>query len=93
MSVLVEIEGIGFPNKGAELMLFAIADQLRERYGDEIQVCCRPWQWHSEGYRTLGYKNILMSCCYTCIGNRYFMNEFLLCAQMRSFLLLLLESH
>lgn len=57
--MLVEVEGIGFPNKGAELMLYAVADQLRERYGDDVQICCRPWQGFKESYRLLGSKNIL----------------------------------
>ena len=59
MIKLIEIYGIGFPNKGAELMLYAIVDQLRKQYGDSIAICCQPWQSHIGGYRTLGHKNIL----------------------------------
>jgi polysaccharide pyruvyl transferase WcaK-like protein len=59
MTKLIEIVGIGFPNKGAELMLYAIVDQLRERFGDDVRVCCRPWQGRWESYRLLGHKNIL----------------------------------
>lgn len=59
MIKLIEIYGIGFPNKGAELMLYAIVDQLRKQYGDSIAICCQPWQSHIDGYRTLGHKNIL----------------------------------
>ena len=59
MIKLIEIYGIGFPNKGAELMLYAIVDQLRKQYGDDIAICCQPWQSHIDGYRTLGHKNIL----------------------------------
>jgi len=57
--MLVEVEGIGFPNKGAELMLCAVESQLREQYRDDVQICCRPWQGHKESYRLLGNRNIL----------------------------------
>ena len=59
MTMLIEVEGIGFPNKGAELMLCAVESQLREQYGDDVQICCRPWQGHKDSYRLLGNKNIL----------------------------------
>ena len=59
MIKLIEIYGIGFPNKGAELMLYAIVDQLKKQYGDDIAICCQPWQSHIDGYRILGHKNIL----------------------------------
>ena len=59
----------GFPNKGAELMLYAIVDKLRNRYGDHIAVCCQPWQSHIDGYRTLGHKNILQLGSLTFKGN------------------------
>ena len=59
MIKLIEIYGIGFPNKGAELMMYSIVDELRRQYGDGIAICCQPWQSHIDGYRTLGHKNIL----------------------------------
>ena len=40
-------------------MLYAIVDKLRNRYGDDVAICCQPWQSHLDGYRTLGHKNIL----------------------------------
>ncbi len=61
MKKLVEIEGIGMPNKGAELMLYSIVDQLRNRFGEDLPVCCRPRQGFRESYRLLGSKNILQS--------------------------------
>tara|TARA_B100001248_G_C27370344_1_gene451309 strand:+ start:335 stop:1474 length:1140 start_codon:yes stop_codon:yes gene_type:complete len=59
MIKLIEIYGIGFPNKGAELMMYSIVDELRRQYGDGIAICCQPWQSHIDGYRTMGHKNIL----------------------------------
>lgn len=68
MTKLIEIVGIGFPNKGAELMLYAIVDQLRERFGKEVQICCRPWQGCRAGYRLLGKKNVLQLGYFTFKG-------------------------
>lgn len=70
MTMLIEVEGIGFPNKGAELMLCAVESQLREQYRDDVQVCCRPWQGHKESYRLLGNRNILQLGYLTCKGIR-----------------------
>lgn len=63
-----EIEGIGYPNKGAELMLFAAVDRLRDHYGEDVQVCCRPWQGKLDGYRLLGCRNILQLGTFTVKG-------------------------
>lgn len=38
----VEIQGIGFPNQGAELMLAAIARRLQARFDDRVTLVCRP---------------------------------------------------
>lgn len=48
MSIVVEISGIGFPNKGAELMLAEVSHRLRNAFGDEVISVCRPNQSGSE---------------------------------------------
>lgn len=68
MTKLIEIEGIGYPNKGAELMLYAIVDQLREQFGSDVQFCCRPRKGSKDGYRLLGAKNILQLGHFTLKG-------------------------
>jgi colanic acid/amylovoran biosynthesis protein len=37
----IEVQGIGFPNKGAELMLLAICDKIQHRYPD-ARICLPP---------------------------------------------------
>lgn len=59
MAKLIEIEGIGYTNKGAELMLYAVVDQLRNEFGNHVQICCQPRKGVKDGYRLLGAKNIL----------------------------------
>ncbi|MGJ8667782.1 MAG: polysaccharide pyruvyl transferase family protein [Patiriisocius sp.] len=54
----IQVEGIGFPNKGAELMLYAVAQQFQAHYGHEVDVCCYPRQGYRSSYRLLGYQNI-----------------------------------
>lgn len=68
MNKLIEIVGIGFPNKGAELMLYAVVDQLRERFGEDLQICCRPSQSSRHSYRLFGKKNILQVGYFTFKG-------------------------
>ncbi|MCC5847516.1 MAG: polysaccharide pyruvyl transferase family protein [Verrucomicrobia bacterium] len=40
--MIIEIQGIGFPNQGAELMLAAVARRLEARFGDRVAPVCRP---------------------------------------------------
>lgn len=55
---IFEITGIGFPNKGAELMLIAAAQQIRARYGPEAIVCCAPTNGTDVGYRCMSQHGI-----------------------------------
>ncbi|QQL44315.1 polysaccharide pyruvyl transferase family protein [Sulfuriroseicoccus oceanibius] len=54
----IQVEGIGFPNKGAELMLYAVVQELRSHYGDKVNVCCAPRQSIRYSYKVLGCKDI-----------------------------------
>lgn len=56
---MIEITGIGFPNKGAELMLLAALAALRDRLGDDVPVCCCPSPGSTIGYRVLGKAGVL----------------------------------
>lgn len=38
----VELRGVEFVNKGAELMFFAIIQQLQKEFGEKIQICMEP---------------------------------------------------
>lgn len=40
--MFVEIKGIGFPNKGAELMLATICGRLRQSFGERVRFVVRP---------------------------------------------------
>ena len=71
MSKLVEIAGIGLRNKGAQLMLYAVVDQLREQFGEDLEICCRPRRSSREDYRALGLKNILQLGSFTFRGISY----------------------
>ena len=51
--MIVEVIGIGYPNKGAELMLCAVADQVLHNWGDDVIVATRPMQGGDLGYRAL----------------------------------------
>lgn len=42
MAIIIEIQGIGFPNQGAELMLIVVAERLREAFGGQVIPVCRP---------------------------------------------------
>lgn len=42
-TLTIEVQGIGFPNKGAELMLLAICDKIQRRYPD-TRICLQPNQ-------------------------------------------------
>jgi hypothetical protein len=56
---MIEITGIGFPNKGAELMLLAAVAALRERFGEGLPLCCCPSPGSEIGYRVLGKAGLL----------------------------------
>jgi polysaccharide pyruvyl transferase WcaK-like protein len=51
--MIVEITGIGYPNKGAELMLCAAAEQVLTHWGDDVIVATEPTLGHDLGYRAL----------------------------------------
>lgn len=40
-TLTIEVQGIGFPNKGAELMLLAICDKIQSRYPNS-RICLQP---------------------------------------------------
>lgn len=40
-SLIIEVRGIGFPNKGAELMLLAVCDKIQARYPN-AKICLQP---------------------------------------------------
>ena len=44
MRTVVEIAGIGFPNKGAELMLAEVCRRLHSHFGAQVSPVCRPSQ-------------------------------------------------
>ncbi len=56
---MIEITGIGFPNKGAELMLLAAVAAVRERLGEDVPICCCPSPGSEVGYLVLGKAGIL----------------------------------
>ena len=51
--MIVEITGIGYQNKGAELMFCAIAEHVLETWGDGVILAAKPTLGHDGGYRTL----------------------------------------
>lgn len=57
---IFEITGIGFPNKGAELMLIAAAQQIRARKGSDAIISCAPTNGSDVGYRCLSQHGIHM---------------------------------
>ena len=75
MAKLIEIEGIGYTNKGAVLMLYAVVDQLRKEFGSHVQICCQPRKGVEDGYRLLGAKNILQLGHLTLKGYSLFTQE------------------
>lgn len=48
-----EITGIGFPNRGAELMLAACCQKLLARYPDDVTLTCAPRGNTLESFRTI----------------------------------------
>ena len=52
-SKAIEVTGIGYPNKGAELMLCAVAQKLRERFGEHALIATSPTLGSDMGYRAL----------------------------------------
>jgi len=56
---MIEITGIGFPNKGAELMLLSAITAIRQRLGADTPICCAPSPGCEMGYRALGKAGIL----------------------------------
>ncbi len=56
---IFEISGIGHPNKGAELMLFAAGEALKNRFGDGTVITTIPTARSDAGYRcaaSYGYR-------------------------------------
>lgn len=51
--MIVEITGIGYPNKGAELMLCAVAEHVLQNWGDDVIVATSPMLGSDLGYRAL----------------------------------------
>lgn len=51
--MIIEVTGIGYPNKGAELMLEAVVDRVRKQYGTNVVITTAPTAGSDLGYRTL----------------------------------------
>lgn len=51
--MIVEVTGIGYPNKGAELMLCAVAEHVLQNWGSDVIVATRPSLGRDAGYRAL----------------------------------------
>lgn len=51
--MIIEITGIGYPNKGAELMLCAAAEHILQNWGEDVIIATRPTLGTDLGYRAL----------------------------------------
>ncbi len=49
-----EVTGIGYPNKGAELMLRAVGEALKQQYGEETIIASIPANGTDLGYHSVG---------------------------------------
>lgn len=60
--LVIEIQGIGFPNKGAELMLCAVAERLYERFGEQVRLVCTPHRGSDESAWVMGLAGVRPLC-------------------------------
>lgn len=58
----IEVQGIGFPNKGAELMLCSIAERVQQRYGDKVRLTCVPNRSSDESVRLMRKIGVFPLC-------------------------------
>jgi colanic acid/amylovoran biosynthesis protein len=58
MTAIIEIQGIGFPNQGAELMLAAVARRLQARFGNQVVLVCRPNQKSRDSAIKMAYYGV-----------------------------------
>lgn len=62
--MIIEVTGIGFPNKGAELMLRAVVEAVDKRLGQSVVLTCSPVFGSRASFRTIVDNGIYLQAKY-----------------------------